>query len=148
MRGHQNAFLKTEKWKDSYYKYLEYIELNLVIFQEEIEAQKHIRVTAIGDDFYAAYINEQKGEIDSRVYRGMKYHVYQLPEHIEAKLRVLMRKLRLQFGTIDIMLTQDGEHVFLEINPQGQFLYIEILTGIPLCEIFARYLSNLQGQGV
>ena len=40
-----------------------------------------------------------------------------------------MDELGLVFGTIDLKVADNGEHIFLEVNPQGQFLYIEILTG-------------------
>jgi biotin carboxylase len=53
-----------------------------------------------------------------------------------------MRQLGLLFGTIDMKLTDEGEHVFLEVNPQGQFLYIEILTGMPIASAVADFLAH------
>ena len=52
-----------------------------------------------------------------------------------------MKELGLPFGTIDMKLTDDGEHIFLELNPQGQFLYIEILTGLPIASAVADFLA-------
>jgi hypothetical protein len=54
----------------------------------------------------------------------------------------LVRKLGLVYSTIDMKLTDEGEYVFLELNPGGQYLYIEILTGIPLTGAFAKLLAN------
>ena len=53
-----------------------------------------------------------------------------------------MGELGLLFGTIDMKLTEGGEHVFLEVNPQGQFLYIEILTGLPIANAVADFLAR------
>ena len=53
-----------------------------------------------------------------------------------------MHELGLVFGTVDLKLTDNGEHVFLEINPQGQFLYIEILTGLPISRALAEFLAH------
>ena len=39
-------------------------------------------------------------------------------------------------------MTENGEHVFLELNPQGQFLYIEILTGLPISEALVQFLAG------
>ena len=48
-----------------------------------------------------------------------------------------MRRLGLTFGAADLKVSDSGEYVFLEVNPQGQFLYVEILTGlaIPLARV-------------
>ena len=53
-----------------------------------------------------------------------------------------MDELGLVFGTVDLKLANSGEHVFLEVNPQGQFLYIEILTGLPISNALAEFLSS------
>jgi hypothetical protein len=45
-------------------------------------------------------------------------------------------------GVLDCILTDDGEPVFLEINPQGQFLFIEGLTRLPLTEYLAAFLAK------
>jgi glutathione synthase/RimK-type ligase-like ATP-grasp enzyme len=48
----------------------------------------------------------------------------------------------LVYGAIDLRLTPDGEYVFLEINPAGQFLYIEGATGLPIAAEMARTLAT------
>lgn len=53
-----------------------------------------------------------------------------------------MATLGLVFGTIDLKITHDGEYVFLEVNPQGQFLYVENLTGLPITLALARLLAR------
>lgn len=35
-----------------------------------------------------------------------------------------------------------GEHVFLELNPAGQFLFVERLTGLPLLDAFCDFLTG------
>jgi biotin carboxylase len=53
----------------------------------------------------------------------------------------VMDALGLVIGTIDLKVAHNGEHVFLEVNPQGQFLYIEIRTGLPISEALAEFLA-------
>ena len=48
-----------------------------------------------------------------------------------------MRRLGLVYGAIDLRLTGDGRYVFLEINPAGQFLYVEEQTGQPIAAALA-----------
>ncbi|HEY8379851.1 MAG TPA: hypothetical protein VIK91_25345 [Nannocystis sp.] len=43
-----------------------------------------------------------------------------------------MRRLGLRFGAIDLVRAADGEYFFLEITPNGQWLWIEWITGVPL----------------
>jgi glutathione synthase/RimK-type ligase-like ATP-grasp enzyme len=45
-----------------------------------------------------------------------------------------MHKLGLNFGAVDMILTPDGRYVFLEINPNGQWGWVEDLTGMPISE--------------
>jgi len=46
----------------------------------------------------------------------------------------------------DVKLTDDGEPVFLEVNPQGQFLFVEALCEIPLADTFAAFLVEQANQ--
>jgi glutathione synthase/RimK-type ligase-like ATP-grasp enzyme len=65
-----------------------------------------------------------------------------LPPEIIAKLHELMTRLGLVYGAIDLRLTPEGRYVFLEINPAGQFLYVEYATGQPIAAALARTLSK------
>jgi glutathione synthase/RimK-type ligase-like ATP-grasp enzyme len=67
---------------------------------------------------------------------------FDLPGGVEAALLRLMDELGLVFGAIDLKLADNGEPVFLEINPQGQFLYVEIRTGLPISDALAEYLAS------
>jgi hypothetical protein len=46
----------------------------------------------------------------------------------------------LQYGAVDMRLRPDGQYVFLEINPAGQWLFVEEATGQPIAEALARLL--------
>ena len=43
-------------------------------------------------------------------------------------------------GVFDLKLTQDAEPIWIEINPQGQFLFAEGLSGLDLTSAFAEFL--------
>jgi hypothetical protein len=57
-------------------------------------------------------------------------------------IRRVLDVLGLEMGIVDIKETPDGEFVWLEVNPQGQFLFLEGLTGEPLTDYFTDYLIN------
>ena len=73
----------------------------------------------------------------------MRVAPYQLPADIEAKLFAFMDEMELTMGTADFIVTEDGEHVFLEMNEQGQFLWVEEFNPeVRLLEPFARFLAS------
>jgi hypothetical protein len=41
----------------------------------------------------------------------------------------LVRSLGLRFCSADLVLTPDGRHVFLDLNPNGQWLWLELEAG-------------------
>ncbi len=58
------------------------------------------------------------------------------------KLLMLMRRLGLEYGAIDLRLTPDGEYVFFEVNPAGQFLFVEHACGLPISAALAGHLAR------
>jgi len=61
----------------------------------------------------------------------------------------LVERLGLCYGAIDMILTPDGRYVFLEINPSGQYAWIEMQTGLPIsaaiCDLLLDEQSAQQG---
>lgn len=114
------------------------------IFQERIEARLDIRVTAIGEDLYAAEIDSQAGAspLDWRFDHTVPFRPHQLDEEVSNRLKALMKRLGLVYGAIDLRLTPEGEYIFLEINPNGQYLFVELLAGVPLSEKMAEFLAG------
>jgi glutathione synthase/RimK-type ligase-like ATP-grasp enzyme len=69
---------------------------------------------------------------------------YQLPVEVEDKLLRLMNYFSLNYGAIDIILTPDGKHVFLELNPSGEFFWLERSPGLPISEAIADLLTGVR----
>ena len=65
---------------------------------------------------------------------------YQLPLEVEEKILRLMNYFSLNYGAIDIILTPDGKHVFLELNPCGEFFWLERAPGLPISDAIADVL--------
>jgi hypothetical protein len=66
----------------------------------------------------------------------------ELPDAVVAGLRRLMMRLELTYGAIDMRLTPEGDYVFLEINPTGQWLFVEHATGQPIAATLARAMAR------
>src|SRR5439155_6611870 len=113
------------------------------IFQEFVEKAYELRVTIFGRTCIAARISEQD-EVDWRTTYKMKLQPYELPDAVRAKLVEFMHELGLVMGSLDLIVTKAGEYVFLEVNEQGQFLWVEEMSPdrIPMLAPFARFLAG------
>jgi glutathione synthase/RimK-type ligase-like ATP-grasp enzyme len=113
-----------------------------VIFQKHVPAVADLRVTAVGKVLYAAAADARGASYpqDVRMNLEVKYQEHRLPPETAAKLNELMDRIGLTYGAIDLRLTPEGRYVFLEVNPAGQFLYIEQVTGQPIAATLAQAL--------
>ena len=144
MTAPRNHLLDTRRWCEDDRKALADVAIAPTVFQELIDGPADLRVTIVGKELFAARIETAAGRagIDSRLDSDAPCHAYDLPPDLVARLLALMAALGLAYGTIDLKVTDDGEHVFFEVNTQGQFLYIEILTGLPITRAMAALLAG------
>ncbi len=114
------------------------------ILQERIEG-RDIRVTVIGDEIFAAEIDTSDGNYadDFRMNHNVAIRAIELPPGVIAGIRAMMAALRLVYGAFDFRRAPDGRYRFLEVNPAGQFLFVEYETGQPIARAFARTLRDM-----
>lgn len=67
---------------------------------------------------------------------------WDVPSDIHDRVRMVIEKLGLEMGIVDIKIMPSGELVWLEVNPQGQFIFLEPLIGVPFIDMFSRYLID------
>jgi len=123
------------------------IELVPSIYQANINKLFDLRVTVVGTKVFSVKIEiKDKSEtipdwryceIDS-----LKHSIYQLPENLKRKCIRLVRELGLEFGAIDFAIDQMGNHYFLEINPNGQWAWLEELLNLPISRTIVDHLLN------
>jgi glutathione synthase/RimK-type ligase-like ATP-grasp enzyme len=106
------------------------------IFQELVEKDIELRITVIGEKVFVAGINSQTNEISKIDWRRgeLKFYETIIPQNIETMCIALVKKLNLRFGAIDMIKDKNGNFVFLEINPNGQWVWIENETGLKISE--------------
>ncbi len=121
---------------------IESFEITPAIYQEYIEKEYEIRATVIGKEIYAASVNSQSKTESSVDWRKskMKFEKYLLPYEIEQKCFLLLEKLNLSFGAFDLIKSTDGQYYFIEVNPNGQWVWIEKDTGQPIAESIIKFL--------
>ena len=115
-------------------------------FQELLPKSLEIRVTVVGQRIMSASLDSQASVRAAHDWRrdGLQmlqdWRPYQLPYEVEEKILRLMDYFSLNYGAIDIILTPDGQHVFLELNPSGEFFWLERTPGLPISEAIADLL--------
>lgn len=115
-----------------------------VIFQRFVPADLDLRVTYVDGELFPAAIRSRPDyQTDYRLGVGHAQVLpYELPDDVAARLRRLMDALDLRFGGIDMRVTPEGEHVFLEVNPAGEYLFVTERTGQPVPQAIAAALER------
>jgi hypothetical protein len=116
-------------------------------FLQRLVAKRHdVRVTVIGEQVFPVRIDashDPDGAVDWRRAEpaNVIYEPSSIAPGIEQGCLRMMRELGLQFATFDFAVDQASEHHYLEINPNGQWAWIERETGLPLAEHLAELLD-------
>lgn len=101
-------------------------------FQEYIPKAYELRVTVVGSKVFAARIYSQEDERTKTDFRDFSadipYEATQLPAKVEEMCLEFVHSYGLNYGALDLIVTPDGDYVFLENNPAGQFLFVEQLV--------------------
>ena len=119
------------------------------ILQEYTPKKYELRVTIIGFKIFAFRINSQEtGNLDTAVdFRNwsdpnLKFEPIKMPREIEQKCLQIMKKLKLVYGAIDLIVGENGDYVFLEINPNGQYGWLDLVVSEKISKTLAKELSK------
>jgi hypothetical protein len=118
------------------------------IYQKKIDALYEVRATVIGSDIICCKILSQENAniIDWRhdLNRGfIGVETYELPSSVFDMCQAFCKKMSLAFGCFDFIVGRDGDHVFIEVNESGQFLWKEqMLPELCLLDKFCRFLAR------
>jgi len=110
------------------------------IYQEYVPGRDHLRLACFGDRSYAARIHTP--DLDWRTNLGVSITAHAVEPQLHAQVRGVLDALGLEMGIIDLKITPEGEPVWLEVNPQGQFLFLDAFVELDLAERFAEYLVD------
>lgn len=115
------------------------------VFQECIEKEMEYRITVVGDRVFVASVDSQADPETRTDWRRKKNTFKQasIPAEVEKRCIALTKELGISFGAIDLVKTIQGDYIFLEINPNGQWAWLETDTGMPISESIADFLTDL-----
>jgi glutathione synthase/RimK-type ligase-like ATP-grasp enzyme len=118
-----------------------------VLIQQMVPKAHELRVAIVGDRVFSGAIESTKSEkttVDSRswVETDLTYFRMPLSDEESAVLVALNRDLGLVYSSMDLIRQPNGDLVFLEANPSGQWTFLEAQTGFPITEAMALLLSG------
>jgi ATP-GRASP peptide maturase of grasp-with-spasm system len=151
-----------EQTKTGYFSYTEALtaseldqlpeRLSPSLVQEQILKRMELRVFFLEGRCYAMAIFSQRDEqtrVDFRRYNYMKPNrsvPYRLPPDLEAKIVRLFATLKLNTGSVDFIVDQQGRFFFLEVNAVGQFAMVSVPCNYSLEKQVAVTLRNYAGR--
>jgi putative peptide maturation system protein len=118
-----------------------------VTVQPYVEKRVELRITVVGDRVFPVEIDSQWTNHTRHDWRRGDHHharyaVHKLPPDVERRCVELVERLGLRFGAIDLILTPDERYVFLEINPNGAWLWMERTTGLQISTAISDLLMS------
>ncbi|SHI45503.1 grasp-with-spasm system ATP-grasp peptide maturase [Flavobacterium terrae] len=118
------------------------------LIQKYIKKKYELRIFFLHDQFYTMAIFSQRDEttrVDFRNYNRKNPNrnvPFELPIEIKVKLINLMNRLKLNSGSIDMIVTPNNEYVFLEVNPIGQYGMVSVPCNYYLDMKIANFFKN------
>lgn len=116
------------------------------LFQEWVPKAYEVRLTAVGRRIFAAEIHATSvaARTDWRSdYDNLTYRVCSPPADVTAGVHRVLDRLGLPYGAFDFVVTPSGEWTFLEVNPNGQYGFVEQATGLPITAAVCDHLEGV-----
>jgi hypothetical protein len=116
------------------------------IFQEKIEAAYELRIVAIGRRLFAFKVRTKKRKkfLDIRVHglENIEYTPTEISKDLSQKIFGILNHFHLPFSSMDLLVDNTGKKYFIDLNPNGQWLWLELQTGVIISDLFTEMLIN------
>lgn len=143
--GQVTGLYETRRWNVEDLARLDTLSACPAIFQEFIPPGYDIRVTIVGDEIFASRMDlDCHSEIVDGRLTTTAITAYSLPDEFAARLKSFVRELGLVYAAIDLRRGKNGDLLFLELNPEGQYLWTEIEAGLEISDAIAKRLCRLR----
>lgn len=126
--------------------YASEVSITPIYIQNYVEKKYEVRITIIGLSLFCVRI-DSLNPIDWRAdYSNLSYTIIDCPSEIAKQCFEMMKKMQINFGAFDYIVNNEDEWVFLEVNPNGQWLWLEEELGINISRKIVEYLIGEEGE--
>ncbi len=145
--GDEQYAIYTSQILEEHLEDLEAVKLSPVIYQPLITKACDVRVTYVAGALFVAEIDSQMDRSAAIDWRrtanpDLPHRSATLPQELRRRVVQFMTKLGLVYGALDLVRTPTDEYMFLEVNPNGQWLWLEERLGFPIADRIADWLSR------
>lgn len=148
---HKTLLIPTTVISDQHIDNLNLIRNQYVLLQRLIEKEYELRITYVGGKLFVAK-QSPAGDASSlpadwrllQVNGKSEYIPWEIPLDLERKICNMMKELNLDFATLDFAVDHEGDHYFLEVNPNGQWFGYCDAIGMPASAEIAKLLTSLE----
>jgi hypothetical protein len=141
----ENLIVYTNLVTDEHMDRADLVSTNPSLFQEYVDKEFEVRIVSTDHGSFGTAIYSQDSDISRVDYRRydmekVRYKPVDLPEHVGKFCSSMLRHYGLHFGVFDFIYSKDHRWVFLELNPNGQWLWLEEQSGQNLSQEVAKNL--------
>lgn len=113
-----------------------------IYLQEYVNKSFEVRITIVKNSVFSVKI-ESKDLVDWRkAYETNKYSLIDVPHSIKNKLFQMMDDFNIDFGAFDFIVNEDGKWIFLEVNPNGQWQWLEKALDLEISNSIISYFKE------
>ncbi len=115
------------------------------LVQEWVPKAFDARVTMVGRQPLTTAIHacSDAAHVDWRAdYQALRYECVEPPPDVVEGARRYLTAFGLNYGAFDFVVKPSGAWIFLECNPNGQWLWLEHEVGLPIAAALADLLSS------
>ncbi len=113
-----------------------------VLFQERIHKMIDVRMTVLDNEIISAGLRardtdgKQRLDIRRNNMRDVAYEIIEVSDDISARVHAMLKSYNLRFATLDFAITADNSWFFFEINPNGQWAWLDLEAGTNIGGLF------------
>ncbi|MGD0572910.1 MAG: hypothetical protein ABSB11_07790 [Sedimentisphaerales bacterium] len=144
----EDTIIYTQQFKRNHYQFLKEIKYCPVLFQEMIPKVIDVRVTILDGIIVATGIRaiendgSQRLDIRRNNMSDVEYFPLKLPHDVSTSVRSLIKSYGLRFAALDFGVTKSGEWFFFEINPNGQWAWLDLYGKADIASVFIKQLKG------
>lgn len=131
-------------------RFVDAAELAPVMLQRQVDKERELRITVIGERLFACeietrHLDDHAARTDWRTIEPERipHRITTISDELTTALRGMLRHYTLNYGAFDVIQEPDGRYWFLELNPNGQYLWVELMTGAPMSLAMVELIETL-----
>ncbi len=149
-RDENDTIIYTSDFSEEHMAFLEEIRECPVMFQAKVRKNLDVRVTVLDETIIAvALVAEeldgvQRLDIRRNNMSDVNYFTVEIPPTVSDAILFLLKSYKLRFAALDFGITASGDWLFFEINPNGQWAWLDIYADAGISKVFVEKLGETQ----